>query len=328
MRRAIARAAVGVGLATALGALFVGWVGPGALLAELRRADLGVFALGLLAAAAALLAWSEMLGRLLDARRGYRLAYLAGDFGKQVLPMGHASGPALMAYAVSRSLDVEYEHGLAVVTVSEALHLTASLGVAAAGVAVLAATGRPGLAPVAATVGIALLAVGVILALVRFRRGTVEGGAQAVARALRGTFGRLHGRLGTALTPAAVATRLERYYATLSSVTASESVAGAAALAVVGWCCYVAPLYTSALALGHTLPTGLVLLVVPVAGLATWLPVPGGIGGVEAALAGLLVAFAGLDLGAAAAVAVLYRLCAYWFVVVVEGAAAAALVAR
>lgn len=328
MRRPITRAVVGFALAAVLGALFVGWVGPHALLAELGRADLEVFALGLLAAAAALLAWSEMLGRLLGVRRGYRLAYLAGDFGKQVLPMGHASGPALMAYAVSRTLGMEYERGLAVVTVSEALHLTASLGVAAAGLAVLATTGQAGLAPVAAIVSAALLAVATVFALVWFRRETIEGGAQAAARVLQGRFGVLDGRLGAALTPAAVAARLERYYATLSSVTAGDSVATAALLAVAGWCCYVAPLYTSALALGHTLPVGLVLLAVPLAGLATWLPVPGGIGGVEAALAGLLVAFGGFDLGAAAAVAVLYRLCAYWFVVLVEGAAATAVVTR
>ena len=69
----------------------------------------------------------------------------------------------------------------------------------------------------------------------------------------------------------------------------------------------------------------LAVFLVPMAGLATWLPLPGGLGGVEVALAAGLVAATGVGVGAAAAVAILHRLCAYWAVVAVDGVCAASL---
>lgn len=85
---------------------------------------------------------------------------------------------------------------------------------------------------------------------------------------------------------------------------------------------FAVPLYTGALALGVRVPLALVLFLVPVAGLATVVPLPGGLGGFEVALAGLLAALAAVDLTSAGAVVILYRLCSFWFFVLVGGIAA------
>jgi uncharacterized protein (TIRG00374 family) len=81
-------------------------------------------------------------------------------------------------------------------------------------------------------------------------------------------------------------------------------------------------LSASALALDAAVPFGVVLFAVPASLLVDVRPLPGGLGGVEFVLAGMLAALAGLDLGVAAAVTLRYRLCSYWFVVAVGDVAA------
>lgn len=91
------------------------------------------------------------------------------------------------------------------------------------------------------------------------------------------------------------------------------------ALSVVGWVLFALPLYTSALALHDTIPLAVALFVVPASGLATVIPLPGGLGGVEILLTGLVASMTGIDASAAEMIALLYRLCAYWFVIVLGG---------
>jgi hypothetical protein len=100
-----------------------------------------------------------------------------------------------------------------------------------------------------------------------------------VASTTRGRVLRAVGRLDRLLDPRHVERRLAGYYATLDTVAADRGrVVLAGLLAVAGWVLFALPLCTSALALGGPLPVTLALFVVPTAGLATWLPVPGGLG--------------------------------------------------
>lgn len=122
------------------------------------------------------------------------------------------------------------------------------------------------------------------------------------------------------LDPGRVAAGLDRGYATVDAVLADRrAVLDAALLTQLGWVLFVVPLYTSGLALGVRLPVALVLFLVPAAGLATAFPLPGGLGGMEIALAALLAALTVLELAESGAVVVLYRLCSYWFFVLVGG---------
>jgi uncharacterized protein (TIRG00374 family) len=84
----------------------------------------------------------------------------------------------------------------------------------------------------------------------------------------------------------------------------------------------VLPLYTSGLALGVDIPLALVVLLVLLGHLVAALPLPGGLGGVEIVLAGLLTALVGVEAAVAAGVVLLYRLASYWFLILVGVAAA------
>jgi hypothetical protein len=333
--RRLGRIVAAFALALVVLALFVRTVGPGRLARELAGADPRYLILGSVAAVAAVLVWSEVLRELLVVAAGdattvrgrrFRLAFLAGEFTKQVLPMGHASGPAIMAYAVSSTLETEYEETLAVITLADLLNLVASLLLAAAGLVVIVTTGgsrAPGLRLFAASLVAATAAVTVAVVLVTARRATLVRVVRLLAGAFHGTAGRAVPRLRPSLEPTTVDRKLASYFRTFDAVAADRlRVLAAAGLAVVGWLCYAAPLYFAALALEVSVAPALALFLVPMAGLATWFPLPGGLGGVEVAVAAGLVGVAGVGVGTAAAVALCYRLCAYWVVIGVDGVGA------
>lgn len=307
-------------------------IGTDPLVRELATADLRIFALGPLAVLLALGCRIEALRRLLAAsgtsiplRRAF-FAYGTGAFGRQVLPFGTVGGPAIMAYTLDRETGLGYDRTLAVVTVNQFLTQIASLVLALVGVAYLLAFAPhvPGLGLL--RIGVPVVAVGLLASAAAFwtRRDAVAVVVRGVARLLQRTVGRLSARLEAALAPGRVGAELDRYYGTIDAVAGERrSILAAAGLVQVGWLLSAVPLYTGALALGVRLPVALVLFVAPVSGLAALVPLPGGLGGFEAVLAGILVVLTGLELASVAAIVVLYRLCSYWFVLLVGSVAVA-----
>lgn len=316
------------GAALAVLAAFLFILGPAALIARLAEADPGVFAVGLLAVLGALLCWSLALRRLLrcssesiSVGRAF-VAYAASMFGKQVLPMGHAGGPALVAYAFERETGLSYDRTLGVVTVSEFLNFAASLLLAVVGTVwlILFAPAVPEIRVFQAGVAAFAIGLGAAAAVFWYRRRTVTRLAAGAARLGRVTVGRLSSRVDAALAPDRVTAGIARYYETIDAVAEDRRAVGAAYVYTqVGWILFALPLYTAGLAIDADVSLALALFLVPAAGLVTVVPLPGGLGGFELVLAGALVAFAGLELAVAGAVVVLYRLCAYWFMVVVGG---------
>jgi uncharacterized protein (TIRG00374 family) len=328
VRRILVWAVAAVGL---LGG-FLYLLDPAAVLEHLRETDLAVFAVGLGAILAALASWSEATRRLFRAtevdvsRRRALLAYGAGAFGKHVLPMGNAGGPAVMAYAFDREVQRGYSRTLAVVVTAEFLSLVASVSIALAGVVLLLAL-NPSTARLRwLGVGVAMVALGlVVLGLILwYRRRRVTLALVGLAHLLYPLLNRVSPRFAHRIHPGDVSGSVERCYASIDAVTADRmAVASAFGLTVLGWICFSIPLYTGSLALGVPVSMALVLVLVPAAGLLTVVPLPGGLGGFELALTGLLTALAGIDLATAGAIVILYRLCSFWFFVLVGGLCAA-----
>lgn len=94
----------------------------------------------------------------------------------------------------------------------------------------------------------------------------------------------------------------------------------------VGWVFFVLPLSIAALALDVMIPVWLVFFIIPASTLATLLPTPGGLGGVEALMVLLLTSLTAMQPQTAVAVTLVYRLASYWFVIVTGGVASAYLV--
>ncbi|WP_415380625.1 lysylphosphatidylglycerol synthase transmembrane domain-containing protein [Halosimplex sp. TS25] len=338
MRRVL-RVVIGFAFALLAVGGFVWFVGPASVLAVLSRADPTVLAVGFLAVVGAFYCWSEALRRLLvsvgsDARGPrYRAAFMSGEFLKQVVPMGHSGGPVFVSYAVARETDAPYEEALAAATVVEFVNIGASVALATAGLGVLVATSTATGGPVfvALVVGLAvavtaLLSLGV---LVYYRRALVERLVLRLAAAGRATVGRLSARARAALAADRVRATFETYYTAFDRALADrEQVRRAAAFSLAGWALFLLPMYTSFLAIGEPVPYALVAVVVPVLSLVNVVPLPGGLGGFEVALAAVVVALVGIDLPAATAGVFLYRLSNYWFVVLLGALASTTVAVR
>lgn len=304
---------------------FVVLLGPVALARQLTRTDPVIFGMGLVLVVLSLVCWSEALRPLLadasgpvSARRTF-VAYAASMAGRQLVPAGAVTGPALTAFALDRESRLTYDETLAVVTVVEFLSTVASLGLAGMGVAVVAATGTVA-TPLRLLSAVLLGFAGLFLALgvvVWYRRRTVEWLVVGALRLVRATVGVRWPRLTRAVEPSRGAAHLQRFYGAIDAVAAHpRSLAVSFGYLLVGWLCMAIPLYTSALALDVSVSLALVAFVVPASLLVDVLPLPGGLGGIELALAGLLTTLAGVSAAAAGAVVVLYRLCSYWFLLV------------
>jgi len=314
-------------------------VGPEAVAAELATAALPVLAVGFLSVVVALGCWSEAVRRLV-ATTGhsvggsrYRRAYLSGEFLKQVLPMGQSGGPVLMAYTVSQETDAPYESTLAAASVFAFLNVVASLVLAVAGLALLVVTRRGPTGPLLRTVLVAMVAVTAVVLLVSYlavyHRPLLERVALRVAAALRRAVGRLSTRVETALAPDAVEHVVGTYADSVGQLAGDRrQLAATVALAVTGWVFFLLPLYTSFAAIGDPVPYALVVFAIPVVTLLNVVPLPGGLGGFEVALAGVTAAVGGLDLPTATAAVFLFRLSNYWFLVLLGGLAAASLSVR
>lgn len=308
--------------------LFVYVLGPETVAASLAAADPGWFAVALVAVLVAIVCWSEAQRHLLVASgvrlRPWRalLTYCSGMFAKQVFPLGHAGGPALMAYAISTESEREYQHALAAVGVAEVLNLVASFGLAFTGLAYLAVDTpvSPEVRSVQLGVVVAAALLGSLVAVLWYRRGAVERTVGGVAFLLRSTVGRVSTRVRRATDRTAVRAGLDRYYATFVKVRGDRSrLALAGGFTLAGWVAFAVPLYASFLALGYHVPLALALFAVPVGGLAGAFPLPGGLGGVEVTLAAVLAVLTGVAVVELAAVVLLYRIASYWFMVLVGG---------
>ncbi len=304
--------------------------GPDALAARLAVADPMWFGLALVSVPCALLCWSQGLRPLLAAVDApispgrTAVAYTASLLGRQIVPVGAIGGPAITAFALDRETPLSYDVTLAVVTVAEFLSTVASLVLAAGALLYLAATGTvdPKLSVLAGLLLFvaALLVAGAIL--IWYRRGNVSWLVRGLAWLLRAVGGVMSTRLAAWASEARARRALSRFYDTVDTLRGrSRAILASAFYHLVGWVLAVIPLWASALALDLRVSFALACVLVPASLLVDVLPLPGGLGGVEVALAGLLLVLASLDFADATAVVVLYRLATYWFVVALGAAA-------
>ena len=328
--RSRARLLLGVGVLVATVAFVLFVLDWRRVVSVLASADPGMVAVGLVASLVGLACWSEAVrvmlppdARPVTRRRGF-LVYATGGVVRNVLPVGYASSIAVLAYLYRREAVLPIHRSLASVSVAELLIAVASTAVALTGVALLVA-----LAPATPlvgwfAVGALVLAVGGTITgtLVWYRREAVRRVVHAVAGFLAGAANRLNPGLGDRLSPTAVEEAIDGYVGALSTVSdRRRAVAVAAGYGLVGWLGLVVALYASGLAVGYRVPIAVALFVVPIGGYATVLPVPGGLGGYELGVAGVLHLVGGVDLAAALAVTLLFRVCSYWSVIVVGAAA-------
>ncbi|MCG1002339.1 MULTISPECIES: lysylphosphatidylglycerol synthase domain-containing protein [Halobacterium] len=310
------RVAFRVVVAVAIAALLVGGVGWDRVLRNLRDANLAVYAFAPVGAALALLAGGEgtrvALGFPVWGVRGAlaRRAFYAAAIVRNFLPGGNVGGGGFVAYAVSRHGDVTVSEAIAGVTGWEFVMMVASAVVGGVGVLAVAASGRDPSGTVGLFAGFAgLLGVVVVAGVVLdASRARVAAGISRISvtlepvlvRVLPGDDGRLDAER--------VHRGLDEFFATLRRLAADRrrfvTVVAAAHAAWLGW---MLPLFVSLLAVGVVVSPAVVMVAVTVSGFARAVPLPAGIGPVDVALGGVLVALTPHSLGELASALVLYR---------------------
>lgn len=319
----IAKVGAGFGVAAVLLYLLGRVVGWGAILRAVGGADPVWLGLAVASTVGSVVAWSkvweEVLASLAVDRpfRTLTVTYFAVTFADYVTPLGTVGGGPFVAYFLSTGDDVTFHEGLASITTTDVLNLLPQFSFAAVGVAgLLLQGGLPRRADlfVAALVGFALVAA-MGVAVVLYRR---DDAVDAIVRVVAPVGGHL-----PFLDTEAIRGEVHEFAGVVGRIAGDPTlVRKSVVYSFAGWFLFAAPLYLVGRSMGFDLYPPLVLFVVAASTVASLVPTPGGLGGVEFAMTGLLVALSPLGVASAAAVTLLYRVTSYWFLIVVGGAIA------
>ncbi|WP_135666170.1 lysylphosphatidylglycerol synthase transmembrane domain-containing protein [Halorhabdus rudnickae] len=259
------------------------------------------------------------------------LAFSASMFTNAITPFGQAGGEPVAAMLISEAADSDYETGLAAIASVDTLHFLPSIGLATVGLGTLFVES------VSLTRNIYLASVAVALLSGAFLGGALLGWfyraeiERFVVRVFTPTLRRLAGALPRLEPPekSAVEESIEGFFAAIDRVARSRRTVLLASLySLAGWLSLSGALWLSLMAIGYSVPFVAALIVVPVGSIAAVTPLPGGLGGIEAAFIGLVVSTTGVAASVAGAAVVIYRIATYWLPLIVGGSTAAVLGSR
>ncbi|PSP54728.1 TIGR00374 family protein [Halobacteriales archaeon QS_1_67_19] len=309
--------------------LLLYFVGVEDFLREIRRADTGTVALIVVVTLGWLAAWGFGLRTVLDVL-GVDVSFAqsffilnGAMFSNNVTPFGQAGGEPITALLISKVADTEYERGLAAIASVDSLNFVPSIVLALAGAAFYATQTSFGRRLRIATAAIVVLSIAVpVLAFVGWRKRS--GIRQAIARLLAPIFARLGGvvPIEVSLTREDIEGRIGHFFDSIERVaTNRRGLTLALGASTAGWMFQMVALWLAFLAIGSPIPFSVLLFVVPVGAIAGVTPLPGGAGGIEAVLVGLLSSLPGVAIGweTALAAVVLFRGAIYWVPVVIGG---------
>jgi len=255
------------------------------------------------------------------------MLFAGATFANNVTPFGQAGGEPFSALLVSRTTDIDYENGLAAVASVDTLNFVPSISFALVGVGYYATTFTVGNRVELAAASLVALALAVPVAAYLGWRNRDRVATLAIGVIL--PLGRVLGRLVPAVAPpeeAQLRRRIDGFFAALERVAGDHhQLALALSFSALGWLLLSVSLWLSLLALGHAVPFAAALFIVPLGSVAGVTPLPGGLGGVEAALVVLIVPITGVDPQTAAAAALIHRGATYWLPVLLGGSATAML---
>ncbi|WP_115863490.1 flippase-like domain-containing protein [Halorussus litoreus] len=326
---------VAVGFATGIVVLLAlyAFVGLDKVVAALSRADPVLIAAACVASVAWLFAWAMALRTVLgviavkvSVLRAFML-FAGATFANNVTPFGQAGGEPFSALLVSRTTGTEYENGLAAVASVDTLNFVPSISFALVGVGYYATAFTVGDRVEVAAVSLAALALAVPVAVYlgwHNRNRVADFAVAAIVPAAR-TIGRVVPRVQPPA-EADLRHRIEGFFGALERVAGDRhQLALALSFSALGWLLLAVSLWLSLLALGHAVPFAAALFIVPLGSVASVTPLPGGLGGVEAALVLLIVPVTGVDTGIAGAAALIHRGATYWLPILLGGSATAML---
>ena len=318
--------AVSIGAAAViLAALFL-LVGGRSVLDALSLADrflvAGTFGFGL----CWLFAWSLMLRTVLgtlgvDVSVGRSfLVYAGAVFANNVTPFAQAGGGPVAALLVTKTADARYETGLVGIGTVDVLNVVPSISLVLVGVGYYAtrvAVSERLLTAVGSAVALIVAVSAGLVAAWRYRRALIDRVSTTAAILLAHLA---PDRFDPDAVEADVRERAANFFGHVEQVaTDRRRLAVVLGLSLSGWLFQVAALSVALAAVGQSAPVYVLVFVIPLANLAGATPLPGGLGGIEAAFVALLVTTAGIPPAAATAAVLVYRGAIYWMPVLLGG---------
>ena len=328
-RRTAVKVVAGFLVAGLLLYLFGRVIGWNEISRTLRDANPLPFGLACLSTVISLVIWSKSWDVILDlvgidvSFRTLIVTYLAATFADYATPFGKAGGGPFIAYVLATDTEASYEDSLASVVAADSLNLLPFFTFAGLGFVVVIVRGSIPAGARYLIGGLGVLAVAIpTLFYVGWRKRDL---AKRVILRVLGPVERRVERIDAA----DLELRVEEFYDHIDTIAAEPDVlVRTLVYAYAGWLFFALPLYLAGLTVGFRIDPLLVLFIVPASSLAGVVPTPGGLGGVEFALVGLLVALTTMSPELAAAVALVYRVASYWLTVAVGGVAALSVIVR
>lgn len=297
--------------------------------AEIGRANGWLVALVVVATLGWLTAWGLGLRTVLDVlgaetTRGESFLIVNGaQFSNNVTPFGQAGGEPITALLISKLTGTEYERALAAIASLDTLNFVPSMSLALLGAGYYATQVTFNRRLRIATVTVVLLAIaipGLGYLIWRYRQRVKRLAVRVVTPVLR-LFGAIV-PVETSFSRRTVAHRVERFSTAIGRVgTSRRGLALALAASTAGWGFQMLGLWLAFRAIGASIPFSILLFVVPVGAIASITPLPGGVGGIEAVLVGLLSSLPGglVEVETALAAVVIFRGAVYWVPVAIGG---------
>ena len=321
-RRSLIKIGVGFLAAVVMLYLFGRVIGWNQILQTFANADLRWLAVACGSTVVSLTVWAKGWDVILDVVDveipfgELDVMYFSATFTDYVTPFGKAGGGPFIAYILSTHEEASYQDSLVSVLTTDTLNLVPYFTFAILGFVGLAVTG--GLPQQARLLlwglGVLMIVIPIVVVVVWKYEAKVEG---AMVRILNPVAKRTD-----RVDIDNLRERIRDFYDNLDYITDHpRPMAHTLVYAFVGWAFFALPLYLAGLTLGVHIDPLLVLFIVPASSLASFVPTPGGTGAVEAMLTGLLVALTGVSGGTAAAIAIIYRVASYWFVIAAGGIA-------
>lgn len=333
-RRGWATVFSAIGAISILAVLFV-IVGPRRVVDALVSADSRLVALTIAFSLGWLFAWSLMLRAVLstlDVDMSVPtavLVYAGAVFSNNVTPFGQAGGEPIAALLISKVSASRYETGLAGIATVDVLNVVPSVSLIALGVSYHATTTALSDRVETAVGSAAALIAAIVLVLWilwRYRALVIDRVPPAA-----GWIARRVSRLG--IDPAgielAIADRLSGFTDRIEVIGENRAVlVGVVGFSLAGWLCQAAALGAAFAAIGQPIPLYVPLFVVPLSYLAGAAPLPGGLGGIEAALVALLVPTTGVAVASITAAVLVFRGGMFWLPTAIGGVSASVLGVR
>ncbi len=328
------RAVIAIAVALLLLGIFVVAVGWDDVLGAIERASLPVYALAFVGTIGCYglrcVVWERIL-TVVDKHRPYWLisgVFLTATFTKYVTPYGQVTSGVGVAALISRYTDAAYEESLATVVSADFLNYLPYYTFGLVGLGYVLGF-RPGSLEIGSQALPLLGVVGLVGLVVAFgwqRRTLVVTAIARLAGIIRKPVALISESAADKLRRENVRARLQGFYTTLDLVSKDRPTMIVALIcAHLAWLGLATALYVTAIALGSPVPFGVAVLVVAVSKVGFVVPTPGGIGGVEATIAGALTLLTPMSVALATATAILFRFSTYWFVVFVGGGTSVAL---